>query len=73
MHDPTLMPWVVVAPNGVYWIGHASDERSAWEIALGWPHESEVAERKAAGWYAAKATITWKRPEGATPIPEGED
>ena len=62
--DAELMPWVVVAPSGVYWLGHARDEASAWSIALGWPDEEEVAEHKRAGWYASEATVTWKRPAG---------
>lgn len=59
-----LMPWVVVGPNGVYWLGHAHNEKGAWTDALGWPDEAEVAEHKRAGWYAAEATVTWKRPAG---------
>jgi hypothetical protein len=58
------MPWVVVGPSGVYWLGHADSEVSAWTIALGWPDADEVAEHKRAGWYAAEATATWKRPDG---------
>lgn len=59
------MPWVVVGPAGVYWLGHAHNETGAWTDALGWPDEEEVAEHKRAGWYATEASVTWKRPEGA--------
>lgn len=54
--------WVVVGPQGVYWIGLAESEARAWDIALGWPSREEIAERKAEGWYAAEGTTTWKRP-----------
>lgn len=62
------MPWVVVAPSGVYWLGHAEDEDGAWRIALGWPDVEEVREHRRVGWYAAAATVSWTRPsstEGA--------
>lgn len=58
----TDRPWVVVAPDGVVWIGHAQDEAYAWTIALGWPDEAEINYRKADGWYAAPANVTWSRP-----------
>lgn len=55
--------WVVVSPDGgVQWIGLAEGERRAWDIALGWPGYDEIAEHKAAGWYAAEATTTWSKP-----------
>ena len=59
-----LMPWVVVSPAGVYWLGHAHNENGAWTDALGWPDAEEVAEHKRAGWYAAEATVTWQHPAG---------
>jgi hypothetical protein len=55
-------PWVVVAPDGVHWLGEASDEAGAWNVALGWPDQGEIDWHKTAGWYAAPATLTWKRP-----------
>lgn len=61
---PELRPWVVVHPGGVGWLGHASDERHAWDIALGWPSEAEVKHHKSLGWYAAPATVTWTAPNG---------
>jgi hypothetical protein len=60
-HKPA-MPWVVVGPGGVYWLGHAPDEATAWCIALGWPDQAEIDEHKAEGWYAAQATVSWRRP-----------
>lgn len=67
---PEKMPWVVVAPTGVHWLGHAHNELGAWTDALGWPDEEEVQEHKRQGWYAAEATVTWKRPTGAE-VPTG--
>lgn len=57
-----MMPWVIVSPAGVYWIGHAKDEAHAWSIALGWPDHAEITDHKALGWYAAEATVTWHKP-----------
>lgn len=68
--EKMMLPWVVVAPSGVHWLGHADSEASAWSIALGWPDEEEVAEHKRAGWYAAEATVSWKRPNGVA-LPHG--
>lgn len=64
MADAMTLPWVVVAPEGVYWLGHACSENNAWTIALGWPDAAEVAEHKRMGWYATQATVTWRRPHG---------
>ena len=64
MTDPgkPTFPWVVVAPSGVVWLGHADNEAVAWSVALGWPDATEIAEKKAAGWYAAIVTVTWSKP-----------
>lgn len=56
-------PWVVVGPRGVFWLGEAENELAAWTIAFGWPDDEEIAKAKAHGYYAAEATITWKKPE----------
>ena len=58
-----LMPWVIVGPAGVRWLGHASCEADAWEIALGWPSAGEISEHKKKGFYAAEATVSWKQGE----------
>jgi hypothetical protein len=56
-------PWVIVTHHdGVYWLGHAEDEAHAWCIALGWPDQAEIDSHKAEGWYAAQATVSWRRP-----------
>ena len=60
--DQMLMPWVVVAPEGVHWIGQAWSERDAWRIGLGYPDEAEVEWHKGQGWYAAQATLSWRDP-----------
>ena len=61
--DALLLPWVVVSPEGVVYVGHHEDEAGAWCYALGWPDALEIKARKAEGWYAAPATLTWKKPE----------
>lgn len=53
--------WVIVGPKGLAYVGLHIDEDHAWQIYLGWPDQDEITERKAQGWYAAKATITWTR------------
>lgn len=65
MKDKPELPFVIVAPEGVHWLGHARNEAHAWEIALGWPSAGEVADRKKRGWYCASATVSWKRPQEA--------
>lgn len=60
-----MRPWVVVRPQGLYYIGLNINEADAWKIALGWPDESEIAEKKRAGWYAAPATATWAKPDNS--------
>lgn len=54
--------FVVVGPKGLDWVGLAENEADAWRVALGWPHEEEIADAKARGWYVAEATVSWKRP-----------
>jgi hypothetical protein len=56
-------PWVVIARDGVYWVGLAENEARAWQIALGFPDNAEIAEKRRQGWYAAQAQLTWKKPE----------
>lgn len=58
-----LMPWIVVAPAGVHWLGHAKNEDHAWQIALGWPGEAEVQFYKQLGWYAVECTVSWHAPQ----------
>jgi hypothetical protein len=68
-----LLPWVVVGPMGVSWLGHASDEADAWRVALGWPSQEEIDECKRLGWYASQATVTWPSPrDGLGVSPEIE-
>lgn len=54
--------WVVVGPEGLFYVGLHPDEDHVWPVAFGWPNEEEVARLKAEGWYAAEANITWKKP-----------
>ena len=61
-NEPMTLPWVVVGPRGVYYVGLHDDELGAWTVAMGWPDAAEIAERKADGWYAAQATMTWTQP-----------
>ena len=56
------LPWVVVAPEGVVYLGLHQSENEAWQVALGWPPEEEIFNRRKEGWYAAQATTTWKKP-----------
>jgi hypothetical protein len=54
--------WVIVAPDGLVYVGLHENEDHAWHIFLGWPTAEDVADRKREGWYAAPAAITWTRP-----------
>lgn len=65
MSDPGKLvarPWVVVANDGLYYIGLHESEADAWRVSLGWPDEEEIVAKKAIGWYAAPATATWREP-----------
>ncbi len=67
------LPWVVVSPQGVTWVGLADGEDGAWQIALGWPSQDEIAWRKGQGWYAAQGTLTWPSPhDGLRASPAAE-
>lgn len=55
--------YVIVAPDGVYWVGLAEDEKKAWRIALGWPTIGEVREKTNAGWYCAQCELSWHKPK----------
>ena len=55
--------YVIVSPEGLVYVGLHKEEADAWRIFLGWPTVGEVREKIAQGWYCAKATITWQRPE----------
>jgi hypothetical protein len=57
-----MKAFVVVAPGGVHYLGLCSDEEDAWRVALGWPSAQEIEQHKAKGWYAAEATLNWKKP-----------
>ena len=54
--------WVVVGPQGLYWVGLADDEKHAWTIAHGWPSDDDIQELIKSGWYAATANVTWRKP-----------
>ena len=56
-----VTPWVIVSPEGLYWVGHASGEDDAWSVALGWPDAAEVTWHKDHGWYAAEAQVSWTK------------
>lgn len=61
-HDKPMFPWVIVAPDGLRWLGLAMNEHHAWQFALGWPDQKEIQDHKEQlGWYASEATCTWKR------------
>lgn len=60
--EKPLDPWVVVAPDGVRWLGLAKNEHHAWQFALGWPDQKEIADTKALGWFAVKGNLTWRQP-----------
>ena len=54
--------WVLVCPDGLYYAGLHQDESDVWQIALGWPDQAEITEKKRLGWYAAPVTARWERP-----------
>ena len=41
--------WAVERPGMRLFVQFGGNESDAWEVALGWPHASEIAEAKAGG------------------------
>lgn len=56
-------PYVIVGPDGVMYIGLHSNDKEPWRIYLAWPTVQEVNWYKDNGYYCAKATLTWTKPE----------
>ena len=53
-------PFIFVTPQGVEWLGLADCISHAWQIALGWPDESEIDEAESGGCFIATATVRFK-------------
>ena len=60
-----IQTWVIVSPQGVYYVGLHENALETWTIALGWPDDSEITSRKDEGWYAASATLNWVKPKAS--------
>lgn len=69
MKDKLYLPYVVVSPQGLYYVGLHDSVLDCWTVALGWPDESEIKEYEKNGWYCAEATISWKDPRKQSAIP----
>lgn len=59
--NENFLPWVIVGPKGVEYIGLHKSEDEAWRVFLGWPTKGEVRWKKEKGYYAAQATVTWSK------------
>lgn len=68
MKDKMLLPYVIVSPKGVYYLGMHESEHECWTIALGWPDDAEIQWHKDHGWYCTDATVTWKDPKNKSSI-----
>lgn len=66
-----LRAFVIVAPEGLAYVGLHESEDAAWRLFMGWPTKGEVRERQALGWYCAPAEVKWRRP-GAGPAAVSE-
>lgn len=56
-----LVPYVVVAPEGLVYVGLHTDEDDCWQIFLGWPSEAEIENAKKLGYYCTTATVSYNR------------
>lgn len=68
MKDEFWLPYVIISPKGVYYIGMHKSEADCWNIALGWPDDSEIEWCKNNGWYCISATLSWKDPTNKSAI-----
>lgn len=57
-----MKPYVVVSPEGLYYVGLHANESDAWQIAIGWPSQAEIEDLQQRGWYCAEGNVTWKKP-----------
>ena len=63
MKEKIYEPWVIVAPDGLRWLGLALNEHDAWQHGLGWPDQKEINDHKEQlAWYAVKADLKWSKP-----------
>jgi hypothetical protein len=58
--DKLILPYVMVGPRGVAYVGLHESEAAAWWIALGFPDQSEIEAKKAAGFRMWPAELSWK-------------
>lgn len=50
--------WAIIKPDGDIVLDSAfSDEKTAWEVVLGYPHEDEIREAKCKGYRAIFASV----------------
>lgn len=54
--------FVMVGPLGLEYVGLHRNERDCWRVAIGWPSDDEIDQRKADGFYVSQAQITWQKP-----------
>ena len=59
------IPYVLVGPKGVRYVGLHHNADDCWTVALGWPTDEEIAEYKRNGFAVHPATVTWHEIEGA--------
>lgn len=70
-NDPGALndrPFVMVGPQGLAYVGLHSNEADCWQVALGWPSDDEIAERKAEGYAVHPATLAWRGPCGVNMV-----
>lgn len=52
-------PFGLYSPNGCYYLGLHASHADCWQVALGWPSEEEIRNKKAAGWYCVEGTFSY--------------
>jgi hypothetical protein len=58
-HAP-LLPFALIGPDGWHYIGLHPDEKDCWRVALGWPDEAEINQKKAEGYKVKKINVSYQ-------------
>ena len=55
------VPYVIVGPQGLEYVGLHRDAESCWWIWSGWGDEDDIANYKKRGFECYEATVSWRK------------
>ena len=53
------IPYALIGPNGMRYLGLHKSPSECWSIALGWPPKEEIEEYKRLGFAVYEVHVTW--------------